>query len=64
MLTSVDYRLLPQVDGLEILADVIAAWKFIFDSLASGHPEFILDKEKVIVAGQSAGTFGVREMLS
>jgi acetyl esterase/lipase len=55
MLISVDYRLLPQADGLDILADVTSAWKFIFEDLASGHPEFALDKEKVIVAGQSAG---------
>ena len=56
MLISVDYRLLPQVNGLDILEDVTAAWKFIFEDLASDHPEFVLDKTKVIVAGQSAGT--------
>lgn len=56
MLISVDYRLLPQVNGLDILEDVTAAWKFIFEDLISDHPEFILDKTKVIAAGQSAGT--------
>jgi acetyl esterase/lipase len=56
MLISVDYRLLPQVNGLDILEDVTAAWKFIFEDLASDHPEFVLDKAKVVVAGQSAGT--------
>jgi len=59
MLISVDYRLLPQVNGLDILEDVTAAWKFIFEDLASDHPEFVLDKTKVIVAGQSAGMFQV-----
>jgi acetyl esterase/lipase len=59
MLISVDYRLLPQVNGLDILEDVTAAWKFIFKDLSSDHPELVLDKTKVIVAGQSAGTLQV-----
>jgi acetyl esterase/lipase len=59
MLISVDYRLLPQVDGLDILEDVTAAWKFIFEGLTSDHPEFVLDKTKAIVAGQSAGMLQV-----
>jgi acetyl esterase/lipase len=59
MLISVDYRLLPQVDGLDILEDVTTAWKFIFEDLTSDHPEFVLDKTKAIVAGQSAGMLQV-----
>jgi acetyl esterase/lipase len=55
MLISVDYRLLPQVNGIDILADVKAAWRFIFEDLSASHPEFSLEKEKVIVGGQSAG---------
>jgi acetyl esterase/lipase len=50
---TVDYRLLPQANGLDILEDVVSAWDFIHTQLSI--PGFTVQKKKVIVSGGSAG---------
>lgn len=51
-LISVDYRLLPQVDGFGILEDITTAWDFVFKELAK---KYSVDLKSITVAGQSAG---------
>jgi acetyl esterase/lipase len=52
-----DYRLLPQVDGLEILADITAAWALICGELASSESGYNLDVERLVVGEASAGIY-------
>jgi acetyl esterase/lipase len=57
-LVSADYRKLPQINGKEVLQDVKDAYQFVVEKipgLLSGGKEERC--EKVIVVGQSAGTF-------
>ncbi|KAK7424336.1 hypothetical protein QQX98_000604 [Neonectria punicea] len=54
---SVDYRLLPQVNGLDILDDIQAAWKWIHNELPAAIPSLRIDADRILVAGQSAGGY-------
>lgn len=47
-LVSADYRLFPQVGGIEFFADTVAAYDFVVEKLLA---------RKIIIAGASAGAF-------
>jgi acetyl esterase/lipase len=54
---SIDYRLLPQVNGEAIRQDIISAWRFIVDELPTKLPAFKIDPLRLTAAGQSAGGY-------
>lgn len=57
IIVGVDYRLLPEHNGREMMEDLADFWHWLFNSLQSFlGSEIEIDLDRILIKGDSAGT--------